>query len=219
MASRVLRAGLVGYGFAGQTFHAPVLSAVPGTGTGRGGQFPARSGERRLAGRRGRAGYRRAGGSRRYRSGVVATPNAQHHPAARAALEAGKHVVVDKPFTLDASEARELAMLARRGGQAPVGLPEPSLRFGFPDLAGGPGQRADRPAGVPRIAFRPLQARGARALARAARAGRGAVGRPGRAPARSGRAIVRPARDAAARLRTVARRRVDRRLLPRRAAL
>ena len=30
MTSPTLRAGLVGYGFAGQTFHAPVLSAVPG---------------------------------------------------------------------------------------------------------------------------------------------------------------------------------------------
>src|ERR1700741_2444481 len=30
MNSRPLRAGLVGFGFAGQTFHAPVLSAVPG---------------------------------------------------------------------------------------------------------------------------------------------------------------------------------------------
>ncbi len=28
---------------------------------------------------------------------MVATPNAQHYPVARAALEAGKHVVVDKP--------------------------------------------------------------------------------------------------------------------------
>ncbi|RYF29990.1 MAG: oxidoreductase, partial [Comamonadaceae bacterium] len=30
MTVKTLRAGLVGYGFAGQTFHAPVLSAVPG---------------------------------------------------------------------------------------------------------------------------------------------------------------------------------------------
>ena len=30
MTKTTLRAGLVGYGFAGQTFHAPVLSAVPG---------------------------------------------------------------------------------------------------------------------------------------------------------------------------------------------
>jgi predicted dehydrogenase len=37
---------------------------------------------------------------------VVATPNAQHYPVAKAALEAGKHVVVDKPFTLDVAEAK-----------------------------------------------------------------------------------------------------------------
>jgi predicted dehydrogenase len=48
---------------------------------------------------------------------VVATPNAQHHPVAKAALEAGKHVVVDKPFTLDAAEARDLAALAGRQGR------------------------------------------------------------------------------------------------------
>jgi len=48
---------------------------------------------------------------------VVATPNAQHHPVAKAALEAGKHVVVDKPFTLDVAEARELELLARRNNR------------------------------------------------------------------------------------------------------
>src|SRR5690349_17392634 len=30
MSNTIVRAGLVGFGFAGQTFHAPVLSAVPG---------------------------------------------------------------------------------------------------------------------------------------------------------------------------------------------
>jgi len=48
---------------------------------------------------------------------VVATPNAQHHPVAKAALAAGKHVVVDKPFTLDAGQARDLAALAARQGR------------------------------------------------------------------------------------------------------
>jgi scyllo-inositol 2-dehydrogenase (NADP+) len=44
---------------------------------------------------------------------VVATPSATHFQIARAALEAGKHVVVDKPFTLTAHEADELISLAR----------------------------------------------------------------------------------------------------------
>ncbi|XNM80884.1 Gfo/Idh/MocA family oxidoreductase [Escherichia coli] len=39
---------------------------------------------------------------------VIPTPNDTHFPSAKAALEAGKHVVVDKPFTVTLSQAREL---------------------------------------------------------------------------------------------------------------
>jgi scyllo-inositol 2-dehydrogenase (NADP+) len=45
---------------------------------------------------------------------VVASPSATHFEIARAALEAGKHLVVDKPFTLTAAEADELIALAGR---------------------------------------------------------------------------------------------------------
>jgi predicted dehydrogenase len=48
---------------------------------------------------------------------VVATPNEAHFPVAKAALEAGRHVVVDKPFTLDAGQARELAAMAKARGK------------------------------------------------------------------------------------------------------
>ena len=40
---------------------------------------------------------------------TVATPNHMHFPVARAALEAGFHVVCDKPLTLTLKEAEELA--------------------------------------------------------------------------------------------------------------
>lgn len=43
---------------------------------------------------------------------VIATPNHTHHPIARAALEAGFHVMSDKPATFDLAEAKELAALA-----------------------------------------------------------------------------------------------------------
>jgi predicted dehydrogenase len=43
---------------------------------------------------------------------VIATPNHAHAPLAEAALAAGKHVVVDKPFTITLAEARALAALA-----------------------------------------------------------------------------------------------------------
>ncbi|MDR1428281.1 MAG: Gfo/Idh/MocA family oxidoreductase [Bifidobacteriaceae bacterium] len=42
----------------------------------------------------------------------IATPNSAHHAGARAALLAGKHVLVEKPFTLNQPEARDLADLA-----------------------------------------------------------------------------------------------------------
>ncbi len=45
---------------------------------------------------------------------VINTPNALHFPMAKQALEKGKHVVVEKPFTLSVSEAEELLLLAKR---------------------------------------------------------------------------------------------------------
>lgn len=43
----------------------------------------------------------------------VATPHAQHYEVARSALEHGKHVLCEKPFTVNAAEAAELIELAR----------------------------------------------------------------------------------------------------------
>ena len=44
---------------------------------------------------------------------AIATPVATHFPLARAALEAGKHVLVEKPLTVDPAHAEELTRLAR----------------------------------------------------------------------------------------------------------
>jgi scyllo-inositol 2-dehydrogenase (NADP+) len=48
---------------------------------------------------------------------IVATPNDSHGPLAERALRAGKHVVVEKPFTLDSAEAARLGALARERGR------------------------------------------------------------------------------------------------------
>jgi predicted dehydrogenase len=47
---------------------------------------------------------------------VIATPIGTHFPIARAALEAGKHVFVEKPMTADTAQARELVSLAQAEG-------------------------------------------------------------------------------------------------------
>lgn len=44
---------------------------------------------------------------------IITSPNETHYPFAKAALEAGKHVLVDKPVTPTASEAKELGELAK----------------------------------------------------------------------------------------------------------
>jgi predicted dehydrogenase len=46
----------------------------------------------------------------------VATPHPGHHDAAMLAVEAGKAVLVEKPFTMDADEATELVDAARAKG-------------------------------------------------------------------------------------------------------
>jgi predicted dehydrogenase len=45
---------------------------------------------------------------------VLATPPSRHHAMARAALDAGKHVWVEKPLAMSAADGRELVEAARR---------------------------------------------------------------------------------------------------------
>ncbi len=47
---------------------------------------------------------------------AIVTPNHAHAPAAKAFLEAGIHVICDKPLTTTLAEAEELAQLARKSG-------------------------------------------------------------------------------------------------------
>ncbi len=45
---------------------------------------------------------------------VIATPNDAHYPMAQMALEAGKHVVVEKPFVIHSEEGEALIKLAQK---------------------------------------------------------------------------------------------------------
>jgi predicted dehydrogenase len=57
----------------------------------------------------------------------IATPNALHAPLTQLALERGLHVIVEKPFALNAAEARACVELAERQGKLlSVGM---NLRF------------------------------------------------------------------------------------------
>jgi scyllo-inositol 2-dehydrogenase (NADP+) len=114
--NRIIRAGLIGFGFAGRTFHAPVITAAEGIELA---AVVQRSGDEAAV---------RYPNARLYRDVkelyadptidvvVVATPSTDHYRFVKDALLAGKHVVVEKPFTVTSAEADELIELAREAG-------------------------------------------------------------------------------------------------------
>lgn len=119
--ARTIRTAVVGYGLAGSVFHAPLLAAnasysLDMVATSDAGRQAAASS--RLPGvevvRDGAAVLGRATDLDLV---VLATPPMTHYPVAKAALEAGLDVVVDKPFAVTSAEGRELVDLAQRLGR------------------------------------------------------------------------------------------------------
>jgi predicted dehydrogenase len=64
----------------------------------------------------GASGFRRLADDPEVDVVYVASPHGQHHEVARSLLEGGKHVLVEKPFTVTAAEAGDLIDLARGRG-------------------------------------------------------------------------------------------------------
>jgi predicted dehydrogenase len=113
-----MRVALIGYGVAGAAFHAPVIDAVPELELG---AVVTRDEARRAAVRERYPGAQVLDDAEEVWGGgfdlvVVAAPNRVHVPLARAAIEAGIPVVVDKPLATSAAEARELVALAAEQG-------------------------------------------------------------------------------------------------------
>lgn len=94
--------GLVGYGMAGASLHAPLISAEPRL------ELRAVATSKRVPGLPVVPTVAALLGDPAVELVVVATPNAVHHDVAAAALDAGRHVVVDKPFTVTTAEADDL---------------------------------------------------------------------------------------------------------------
>ena len=114
MTDAPLGVGLIGYGFAGKTFHAPLIAAVEGMALRAIASSDAAKVKKDYPNMRVFADPKAMMADRDITLIVVATPNDSHAPLARAALEAGKHVVIDKPFALDMKEARGLMQLAQQ---------------------------------------------------------------------------------------------------------
>ena len=115
-----IRVALLGYGLAGAVFHAPLIAAVDGLALA---AIVTQSEERRSQARREHPGAALLGSAEEVweRAGevdlvVVASPNRFHVSLARAAVAAGRAVVVDKPLAASADEARALVRDARELG-------------------------------------------------------------------------------------------------------
>jgi len=112
-----IRVALIGYGFAGRTFHAPLIRAVPGLSLVLVASSDPVRVQADLPGVAVASDPVQAATDPRVDLVVIASPNHSHAPLARAALASGRHVVVDKPLTPTLAEARELASLARGCGR------------------------------------------------------------------------------------------------------
>ena len=120
MASGEIGVGIVGYGLAGRSFHAPFIEAVDGL---RLVAIATSDPDRQV---RARSEHRDAAvvatADEVIERGdveivVVAAPNRFHAPIGIRALEAGRHVVVDKPIAMDVAEAERLIDAAERAGR------------------------------------------------------------------------------------------------------
>lgn len=114
---RTVGVALLGFGFAGATFHAPFIVTTPGLAL----RVVASSQRARVAAAypdvRVVASPDEAIAQDDVDLVVIATPNDTHALLAEAALRAGRHVVVDKPFTVTLDEARMVVATAEAAGR------------------------------------------------------------------------------------------------------
>jgi predicted dehydrogenase len=108
----IINVGLVGYGFASQTFHAPLIQATEGLDLVAVSSSDAAKVQASLPGVEVESQAMALCQRKDIDLIVIPTPNDTHFSLAKAALTAGKHVVVDKPFTVTLSEGRLLKKLA-----------------------------------------------------------------------------------------------------------
>lgn len=116
--NKPIKVGLIGYGFAGKTFHVPFITTIEGFQLSAivssdeqkvkkdWPNVPVFASLEQLLAEQPEVSLI-----------VIPTPNKTHFPLAKQALEAGKHVIVDKPFTLTVQEAVTLNQLAQTKGK------------------------------------------------------------------------------------------------------
>lgn len=105
MAEKI-RVGLVGYGYASKTFHAPLIVGTPGVELAAVSSSDAGKVQADWPSMTVVSDPQALFNDTSIDLIVIPTPNDTHFPLAQQAMAAGKHVVVDKPFTVTLSRLR-----------------------------------------------------------------------------------------------------------------
>lgn len=110
----MLNVALCSYGMSGKVFHAPLISAEPGLNLHSILQRGEPSALADYPSIKIVKHFEELISNPEIQLVVVNTPNEHHYAMTKAALLHGKHVVVEKPFTLSLDEGRELIQLAQQ---------------------------------------------------------------------------------------------------------
>ena len=112
-----ISAAIIGFGLSGRIFHARVMKSVPGFEISTVVSSRAREVEDELPQARVVASEEEVFQDPNIDLVVITTPNELHAPLAMRALEAGKHVVVEKPFSVTAREGQVVVDCAKRANR------------------------------------------------------------------------------------------------------
>ena len=111
-----IKTGLVAFGMSGQVFHAPFISTNPHFELTAITERSKELSKVKYPQSRIVRSFEELIGMEELELVVVNTPDSSHYEYARRALEGGKHVIVEKPFTTTVEEGEELVALAAEKG-------------------------------------------------------------------------------------------------------
>ena len=114
--SRIINVGIIGFGISGRTFHAPFLITNPKYNWTTVVERTTSQAKAIYPGIKTVRTVEELFGDPQIDLVVITTPNETHYPFAKKAMLAGKHVVVEKPFTNTTGEAKELIKIADKQG-------------------------------------------------------------------------------------------------------
>ncbi|MFB9757991.1 oxidoreductase [Ectobacillus funiculus] len=107
-----MRVGLIGYGFSGETFHAPLLQALTEYEIVKVMSRNPQKVAQTLGAVQVVETIEDVLKDETIELVIITTPNTLHYEMAKQSLLAGKHVVIEKPMVIDPEEAEELIQLA-----------------------------------------------------------------------------------------------------------